>query len=85
MLKLPFKSKINGNTVRWGKEGKGPALVAIHGTPFSSQVWRNIVPHLKDQWTVYFFDMVGYGQSEMRVGQDVSLGVQNLVLAALLE
>lgn len=85
MLELSNTTKINGNTVRWGKEGSGPPLVAIHGTPFSSQVWRNIVPHIKDKWTVYFFDLVGYGQSEMRSGQDVSLAVQNLVLASLLE
>lgn len=84
MLKLPFKTTINGNTVRWGKEGNGPPLVAIHGTPFSSQVWRNIVPHLSNHMTVYFFDLVGYGQSDMRAEQDVSLGVQNNVLAALI-
>lgn len=85
MLKLPNTSKINGNTVRWGKEGNGQPLVAIHGTPFSSQVWRNIVPQLKDKYTIYFFDLVGYGQSEMCAGQDVSLGVQNHVLVALFE
>jgi pimeloyl-ACP methyl ester carboxylesterase len=41
------------------------------------------VPQLADRRTVYYFDLVGYGQSEMREGQDVSLGVQNRVLAAL--
>lgn len=74
---------IEGNAVRWGKCGSGPPLVAIHGTPFSSQVWRRIVPEFADRRTVYFFDLVGYGQSEMREGQDVSLAVQNKVLAAL--
>lgn len=83
MLQLKHTNEIEGNTIRWGKEGTGPALVALHGTPFSSQVWRRIVPHLKHRWTVFFFDMAGYGQSEMREGQDVSLGVQNRILAAL--
>ena len=83
MLDLPNTAIIEGNAVRWGKSGSGPALVAIHGTPFSSQVWRRIVPHITDHRTVYYFDLVGYGLSEMRVGQDVSLGVQNKVLAAL--
>ena len=82
-LELAHSSMIDGNAVRWGRFGSGPALVAIHGTPFSSQVWRRIVPALTDRRTVYVFDVVGYGQSEMRVGQDVSLGVQNRVLAAL--
>lgn len=83
MLELPYTCSIEGNTVRWGKIGRGAPLVALHGTPFSSQVWRRIVPHLADHRTVYYFDLVGYGQSEMRQGQDVSLGVQNRVLAAL--
>lgn len=83
MLELPNTSLIEGNAIRWGQCGQGPALVAIHGTPFSSQVWRRIVPMLADRRTVYFFDLAGYGQSEMRDGQDVSLGVQNKVLAAL--
>lgn len=83
MLELPNTSIIEGSAVRWGKLGDGPPLVAIHGTPFSSQVWRRIIPHLVSQHTVYFFDLVGYGQSEMRDEQDVSLAVQNKVLAAL--
>ncbi|WP_113261840.1 alpha/beta fold hydrolase [Agrobacterium cavarae] len=82
-LELPNTSIINGDRVRWGTIGSGPPLVAVHGTPFSSQVWRNIIPHFANDRTVYYFDMVGYGQSEMREGQDVSLGVQNNVLAAL--
>lgn len=83
MLDLPNTSIVEGNAVRWGRLGNGPPLVAIHGTPFSSQVWRRIVPHFTGFRTVYVFDLVGYGQSEMRDGQDVSLAVQNRVLAAL--
>lgn len=65
--------------------GAGTPFVAIHGAPFSSQVWRRIVPHLTGHRTVYYFDLVGYGFSEMREGQNVSLAVQNKVLAALFE
>ena len=83
MLDLPHTTIIEGNAVRWGKAGNGPPLVAIHGTPISSQVWRRIVPQIADRRTVYYFDLVGYGLSEMREGQDVSLAVQNKTLAAL--
>ncbi|WP_240453694.1 alpha/beta fold hydrolase [Chachezhania antarctica] len=83
MLDLPNTAVIDGNSVRWGRIGSGPPLVAIHGTPFSSQVWRRIVPHFADRRTVYYFDLLGYGLSEKREGQDVSLAVQNNVLAAL--
>ncbi len=83
MLQLAYSTTIDGNAVKWGRIGSGPALVAIHGTPFSSQVWRKIIPHVADRRTVFYFDLVGYGQSEMREGQDVSLAMQNKVLCAL--
>ncbi|SAI67278.1 epoxide hydrolase [Bordetella ansorpii] len=83
LLELPNTVNIEGNAIRWGTIGAGPPLVAIHGTPFSSQVWRNIAPHFSDRRTVYYFDLAGYGQSEMRPGQDVSLAMQNRVLAGL--
>jgi pimeloyl-ACP methyl ester carboxylesterase len=83
MLELPEAFNFKGSAVRWGRMGGGPPLVLIHGTPFSSQVWRRIAPHLTDKRTVYFFDLLGYGQSDQKDGQDVSLGVQNGLLAAL--
>ncbi len=83
MLDLPHTSILENNAVRWGKIGDGPPLIALHGTPFSSQVWRRIVPHLTSRYTLYYFDLVGYGCSEMREGQDVSLAVQTQILTAL--
>ncbi len=83
MLNLTETFDHNGNTVAWGQIGNGPPLVLIHGTPFSSHVWRRIAPLLASRFTVYFFDLIGYGQSEKRKGQDVSLNVQNDLLAAL--
>ncbi|WP_310620756.1 alpha/beta fold hydrolase [Flexibacterium corallicola] len=85
MLELPNTTVIEGNAVRWGSCGEGPPLVVLHGTPFSSQVWRRIIPQFTDCRKVYYFDLVGYGQSEMRAEQDVSLAVQNRVLAALFQ
>ncbi|CAD6554839.1 alpha/beta fold hydrolase [Paraburkholderia sabiae] len=72
-------------TVRYRTFGDGPPVVLIHGTPFSSWVWHRIAPHLARDRKVHVYDLLGYGQSERRDGQDVSLGVQNGLLAALLE
>jgi len=84
-MDLPESFEFEGRTVRWGAAGAGDPLVLVHGTPFSSQVWRRIAPHLTPFRRVYWWDLLGYGHSEMRPGTDVSLGVQNRVLAALLE
>ena len=74
----------DGQTVRYGVIGEGPPLVLLHGTPFSSFEWHRIAPLLARRRRVHYFDMLGYGRSEMRDGQDVSLGVQNRVFASLL-
>jgi pimeloyl-ACP methyl ester carboxylesterase len=59
--------------------------VLIHGTPFSSVVWRRIAPHLAVHRRVFYFDLLGYGGSEMRSGQDVSLATQSRLFTALLD
>lgn len=83
--RLPESFDFRGQKVRWGMLGQGDPLVLLHGTPFSSIVWRRIAPWLALHAQVFLFDLLGYGKSEMREGQDVSLGVQNQVLSALLE
>ncbi len=74
----------HGQGVRYAILGEGPPIVLVHGTPFSSYVWHRIAPYLAERFQVYVFDLLGYGQSEKRKGQDVSLGVQNELLAELL-
>jgi pimeloyl-ACP methyl ester carboxylesterase len=74
-----------GQRVRYGVMGDGEPLVMVHGTPFSSVVWRRIAPHLAGRRRVYYFDLLGYGRSEKRAGQDVSLGTQSRVFTALLD
>jgi pimeloyl-ACP methyl ester carboxylesterase len=71
--------------VRWDRMGDGPPLVLLHGTPFSSYVWRRIAPALARDWTVHVWDMLGYGASEQRDGQDVSLAAQARLFAELLD
>lgn len=82
---LKYNHTFQGQLVRYDVRGNGPPLVLVHGTPWSSFNWRHLITSLAEQWTVYFYDLLGYGQSEMRGGQDVSLGIQNQVLTNLLD
>jgi pimeloyl-ACP methyl ester carboxylesterase len=73
--------------VRWerlGEPGRDP-VVLLHGTPFSSYVWRGIARALAAEHEVLVWDMPGYGASEMADGQDVSLAAQARVFTELLE
>lgn len=84
-LPLPHTFDFDGRSVRYGVMGDGDPLVFVHGTPFSSQVWRRIAPIMSRFRRVYYFDLLGYGLSEQRAGDDVSLGIQNHLLAVLIE
>lgn len=45
---------------------------------------HHIIKGLSIDYTVYYFDLVGYGQSEQAFG-DMSLGIQNLLLHELIK
>jgi pimeloyl-ACP methyl ester carboxylesterase len=80
---LPDTFDFRGHQVRYATLGDGDPLVLLHGTPFSSVVWRRIAPQLALRRRVYYFDLLGYGQSAK--ADEVSLGVQNQLFDALLE
>ena len=75
----------SGGTVRYDVFGDGPPLVLVHGTPSSSYLWRGVIDGLERERAVYAYDLLGYGSSEKRSGQDVSLGAQARLLAGLLD
>ncbi|RKT87061.1 Pimeloyl-ACP methyl ester carboxylesterase [Saccharopolyspora antimicrobica] len=82
---LPERFESVRGTVRWASFGQGDPVVLMHGTPFSSYVWRDIAAALSSRYQVFVWDMPGYGQSEMHDGQDVSLAAQQEVFAELLQ
>ena len=73
-----------GRAIQYGVQGSGPPLVCVHGTPWSSFSLRHLIDNLSQDYTVYFYDLIGYGQSSMQPG-DVSLGIQNEILNQLLD
>ncbi|MFE1585171.1 alpha/beta fold hydrolase [Streptomyces sp. NPDC058737] len=84
---LPESFPSTSGTVRWNRLGApdGRPLVLLHGTPFSSYVWRAVARSLARDHQVFVWDMPGYGLSEKSDGQDVSLAAQGRVFAELLD
>jgi len=74
-----------GGEIAWDRFGEGPPVVLVHGTPWSSWTWRNVAPALSDGFSVYVFDLLGFGASNKRVGQDVSLAAHAERLADLID
>jgi pimeloyl-ACP methyl ester carboxylesterase len=73
-----------GRQIAWGRAGSGPAVVFCHGTPWSSLVWRPFAATLARDFTVYLWDMPGYGRSSKHPEHPVHFGVQAEAFAALL-
>lgn len=72
--------------MRWERLGDdGPPVVLLHGTPFSSFVWRDVARAFAADHRVYVWDMLGYGASDKRAEQDVSLRMQAQLFTELLD
>ncbi len=55
---------VNGKKMAYVEMGGGDPIVFQHGNPTSSYLWRNIMPHLKDQGRCIAVDLIGMGDSD---------------------
>ena len=60
-------------------------MILVHGTPGRSYAWRNVASKPADRFTVYVFDLLGFGESERGEGLDVSIAARARLLAELAE
>ncbi|MEU7828211.1 MULTISPECIES: alpha/beta hydrolase [unclassified Nonomuraea] len=83
-MELTERFEWHGRKIAWGRAGAGPAVVFCHGTPFSSVLWQPFAEALSRNFTVYLWDMPGYGQSSKHADHPVDFGAQADAFAALL-
>lgn len=77
---------VSGGEVATGVFGtNGPPVVLVHGTPASSFLWRNVVPLLAREHTVYVWDLLGFGDSTPAPGVAPSIARQAQTLSELVE
>jgi len=63
----PFKShwlEVGGQRIHYLDEGRGPAVLMVHGNPTWSFFWREPVRALRDRYRVVVPDHVGCGLSD---------------------
>lgn len=48
-------------------EGSGPPVVLLHGCPFHAFQWRDLIPRLKDRRRVLAPDLLGLGDTQVRL------------------
>ncbi len=76
---------LSGREIAYDVLGYGQPLILVHGTPSRSYIWRDVAMRLADRFTVYVYDLLGFGQSECREGLDVSISGQSRLLTELIE
>jgi pimeloyl-ACP methyl ester carboxylesterase len=82
---LTDSTELEDGVVRWRSLGAGTPIVLVHGTPYSSFLWRDVAVALARHGRhVYVFDHLGYGQSDKHEGQDLTLAAQGRNFAELL-
>jgi len=69
----PQTIDLHGQPVSYHQQGRGPALILIHGITSSSQTWGRVIERLAEHHTVIAPDLLGHGASAKPRG-DYSLG-----------
>jgi len=82
--RLSKSAVLSPGRVVWDRLREGPPLVLVHGTPSWAFLWREVAPRLAQRFSVYLFDLLGYGDSEQREDQDMSVATQTKILVELL-
>ena len=81
IFERPLECKLQGNTIRYYREGSGPVVLCIHGITTYSFIWRKIAPAFTSSFDVIIPDLLGCGDSSKPLHEDISLKRQATLLA----
>lgn len=65
--------------------GSGPPLILLHGCPFSGYEWREIIPRLAQRYRVIVPDLIGLGDTPVRLNDDYRLPRDVLMVRQLMD
>lgn len=71
--------------VAYYEEGKGAPLLLLHGCPFSSFIWRKVIPQLSSQYRCLAPDLLGLGDTETPLNADWLLRAQTEMIVNFLD
>lgn len=75
-MRLTQRFEWRGRSIAWECVGSEPPVVLCHGTPWSAQLWAPFAVALARDFSVYVWDMAGFGQSSKDPDHAVDLGTQ---------
>jgi pimeloyl-ACP methyl ester carboxylesterase len=76
---------VGSTQVAYREEGEGDPLVLLHGCPFSSFIWRKVIPLLSPKHRCLAPDLLGLGDTETPGDADWSLRAQAAMILGFLD
>jgi pimeloyl-ACP methyl ester carboxylesterase len=76
---------VGSTRVAYYEDGVGEPLVLLHGCPFSSFIWRRVIPRLAPTHRCLAPDLLGLGDTEAPLGADWSLRAQASMIVGFLD
>jgi 2-hydroxymuconate-semialdehyde hydrolase len=77
--------EIEGWRVAYIDEGSGPPVVLLHGCPFSSWEWKDVISILTPHYRVIAPDLLGLGDTAVRLDDDYRLPNEMKMVTELLD
>jgi pimeloyl-ACP methyl ester carboxylesterase len=71
--------------VAYYEEGNGETVLLLHGCPFSSFIWRKVIPLLSPRFLCLAPDLLGLGDTETPKDADWSLRAQAAMVVGFLD
>ncbi len=71
--------------VAYYEEGTGEPVVFLHGCPFSSYIWRKVIPRLSTRYRCLAPDLLGLGDTETPARADWALPAQEAIVIEWLD
>jgi pimeloyl-ACP methyl ester carboxylesterase len=79
------RARVGAADVAYLEAGSGAPVLLLHGCPFSSFVWRQVISRLSARFRCVAPDLLGLGDTETPPGADWTLPAQARVVLGLLD
>ncbi len=76
----PQNIEVRGKKITYYRHGKGETILFVHGITTYSFIWKEIIPFFKDDYEIVMLDLLGTGDSDSSLNENISIKKQAHVI-----